>query len=203
MLKELLKNKEFVKRIKEFLQNPEIIDIVLFGSAAKGKEKPRDIDLLLLLSPHTKNKHEIEYEVRKTLKKIIERITITAKTYEELFNPAFFAREALLAEGISLRQQKPFSSGLGYAPLFLFKYSLEKMNKSERMRFYYSLQGRGDEQGVLQKTKCLKFSDTIIFSPPESAEVIKDFLKKWGREYQEFPILIPERTYTYIFSTKK
>ena len=50
ILKKLLKNTKFRSRVDTFCKEnkEEIIDIILFGSIVKGKEKPRDIDILLL-----------------------------------------------------------------------------------------------------------------------------------------------------------
>ncbi len=47
MLKELLKNTKFLSDIRTFYRKneKELIDIILFGSATKGKSKPSDIDL--------------------------------------------------------------------------------------------------------------------------------------------------------------
>lgn len=192
MLKELLKNKKFLKIIKEALKKPEILDIILFGSYVKGKEKPNDIDLLILYSPKTKDIIEINYKIRKELEKVSKNIEVIGKFYSELFSSEFLARESILSEGFSLSNQKFLSECFGYKNLILFKYYLKEMNKSERMRFYYSLYGRGNEKGLLEKNQSYKFSETVILAPLENSEVIKDFLEKWKIEYIEFPILIPD-----------
>ena len=54
--------------IKFYKKNKDIIlDIIIFGSFIKGKENPKDIDILILY----KNKKDIEksYELKKLLKK--------------------------------------------------------------------------------------------------------------------------------------
>ena len=50
MLKKLLKNAVFKSEIRKFFRKneSEIVDIILFGSIVKGKEKPRDIDILII-----------------------------------------------------------------------------------------------------------------------------------------------------------
>lgn len=192
MLRELLKNKKFSKIIRQFLKKPEILDVILFGSAVRGKEKPGDIDLLIL---YTK---EIEiYEIRKELREINKNIEVTAKTYENVFSPEFFARGALLSEGFSMRYKKFVSECFNYKNLVLFKYSLKNFNKSKRMQFYYSLHGRNGKKGILEKNNCYKFSDGIIISPVENSDLITDFLEKWEIEHIKFPIIIPERAVKY------
>ena len=67
MLSRLLSSKAFQSAINAFWkENKEsIIDIILFGSVMKGKEKPNDIDILLL----TKGKMENDkvYQLRKKI----------------------------------------------------------------------------------------------------------------------------------------
>ena len=147
MLKELLKNREFLKVIEQALKRPEIIDIMLFGSIVRGKEEPEDIDLLIIYSPQLKDYTELGYNLRKTLEKINRKISIIEKKYNEVFAPEFFANEALLSEGFSLRENGFLSDLLGYKSYKLFKYSLGSLSKTKRMQFYYSLYGRGKEMG--------------------------------------------------------
>ena len=73
MLKELLKNKKFAKIIKEFLKRPEILDIIIFGSVTRGKEKPKDIDLLIIYAQKTKDIIEINYKITKKLKGLAKK----------------------------------------------------------------------------------------------------------------------------------
>src|SRR3989344_1739284 len=69
MSKILLKNIKFLYEINEFYNKnkDKIIDIILFGSAIKGKENPRDIDLLILFKE--KKDLDLSYELKKRLKK--------------------------------------------------------------------------------------------------------------------------------------
>jgi hypothetical protein len=59
--------------------------------------------------------------------------------------------------------------------------------------FYYSLYGRGDRTGVIDKYELKKFSDTIIMSHINNSELVKEFLDYWELKYQEIPTLIPKR----------
>ena len=194
MLKELLKNTKFNYETKDFFnRNKEkILDIILFGSIVRGKEKPRDIDLLILY----KNKKDIDlsYELKKKLEKSGCTIEIIDKSYMELFEESFKAREAVLSEGYSLIYGKFLSEGLGYMKLTLFRYKLKGLNKSERMRFYYSLYGRGKgQEGMLKELSAVKFSETILLCPIENTERMKEYLENWKIKFIEFPIMIPSR----------
>ena len=78
--------------------------------------------------------------------------------------------------------------------LILFKYDLINLNKSERMRFYYSLYGRTKEQkGIIQELNSIKFSDSIILCPANNSEEMSEYLNSWKIKHLKFPILIPSR----------
>ena len=88
-------------------------------------------------------------ELRKLLgKKITIPIEVTPKTYPQLFKKDFVAREAILSGAYSLIFKTSIAEGLGYTPMMLFVYQLKGKTKSERMRFYYSLNGR-TTKGIL------------------------------------------------------
>ena len=191
MSKILLKNIKFLYEINEFYNKnkDKIIDIILFGSVLKGKENPRDIDLLILFKE--KKNLDLSYELKKRLKNF--NLDINSKSYNELFDNTFKAREAILSEGFSLIQNKFISSGLGFSNFVLFRYELKKLSKSYRMRFYYSLYGRGKERGMIKKLNLIKFSETILLSPIEHEAEIVNYLDAWKLKYIMFPILIPKR----------
>lgn len=194
MSKELLKNTRFKSEIKLFFKKnkKEIIDIILFGSSIRKKTKPRDIDLLVLYKD--KKNIDVSYELKKRLKEKGYDVDITDKTYEELFKGTFKAVEGILSEGYSLIFDKFLSEGFGYMNLILFRYELKGLNKSERMRFYYSLYGRNkDQKGVLKELNAIKFSDTILLCGIENSEKMKEYLRNWNIKFKEFPILIPNR----------
>jgi len=194
MLKELLKNTKFRSSVRDFYAQSKdrILDILLFGSVVRGKEQPADIDLLILYK-NGKGQIELSHQLRTTLEKKGFHASITSKTYDALFDPAFTAREAFLSEAYSLVLDVYISKGLGYEPVVLFRYSLKTRTKSERMRFYYSLYGRNGGKGVLDANNSRKFSDTIIAAPIENSENIKAFLEYWKLDYLEIPTLIPYR----------
>jgi len=197
MLKELLKNKKFLKIISKFLKEKEIIDILLVGSLIRGNKIPNDIDIFVIYSLDSKKLNDLNYDLKRKLKEIDKKFEVTGKRYEDLFSSEFPARESILSEGYSLRNKKFFSEGLGYKNLILFKYSLKNLSNSKRIQFYYSLYGRGKDKGILNKNNCYKFSDSIILSPIENSNLIKDFLERCKIEYLDFPIIIPERIVKY------
>ena len=193
MLKKLLKNTKFKYSVKEFFNEnkDELLDIILFGSSIRGKERPSDIDVLMLYKD--KKNIDLSYEFRKKIEKIGYTLEITDKTYKELFEDSFTARESFLSEGYSLVYDKFLHEGLGYISFILFKYELKGFSKSNRMRFYYSLYGRNGQKGILNEINAIKFSDSVLLCPLQNSEMMKEYLNNWKINFVEFPIIIPGR----------
>ncbi len=169
----------------------DILDIILFGSFRKGKNKPQDIDVLILFKE--KKNQDISYSLRKGLEKKVDLpIQIITRTYAELFQETFPAREGILANGYSLIHKKSLAECFGFESRVLFQYELKGKNKSERMQFYYALYGRKKE-GVLALFGAKKYSNTLILCPSETAKGLADFFEYWKMEWKEMPVLIPKR----------
>ncbi len=192
MFSEFHKNREFNSVVTEFYKKrkSEVLDIILFGSAVKGKEKPNDLDILLLF----KNKEDLDvaYELRKKLEKFVAEVHVTTKTYKGLFDKNFRARTVFLGEGYSLVKKEFVSKGLGYACISLFKYELKEFSQSRRMQLQYALYSRDKKSGISKELKLRKFADTIFFCPVENTEKLKEFFEQWNIKYEQFPVLIPE-----------
>lgn len=164
------------KAKEEYQKRPDIVDIILFGSAAKGKEKPSDFDILIIFN-------------RKVDRKIVAGFeNATGKSYKEFFET--FPAESILQEGISLVFGKKLSELYGLASGILFRYELRGKNKSERMQFYYALYGR-NSKGMLEETRGVKFSETTVLVPTENGEKFKEFLENSKIDYFLLPILFP------------
>lgn len=193
MLSKLHKNKAFSSAITEFYKKhaAEILDIILFGSAAKGKENPNDLDILLLF----KDKEDLDtaYTLRKKLETVGFAVHVTTKTYTALFDKNFLARAAVLGEGYSLIRKESISKGLGYSNISLFKYELKGFSQSRRMQLQYALYGRDRKSGMAKELNLKKFADTIFFCPVENTEKLKEFFENWNIRFEQFQALIPER----------
>ena len=189
----LLKNLKLKSELIDFLQenNGVLLDIILFGSYLKGKNAPKDLDILLLFKE--KKDIDLSYVLSKKIKRLGFNPEITDKTYKELFQSSFIAREAILSEGYSIKNDCFVLDGFGYTSYFLFKYDLKKFNKSKRMMFYYGLYGRNKNQGILKELNSIKFSGTIILCPLENSNKMEGFFKNLEIDFITFQILIPER----------
>lgn len=192
MFSAFLRNREFSSAINEIYKKhkSEILDIIVFGSAIKGKEKPNDLDILLLF--RDKEDLNIAYELRKKLEKFISAVQVTTKTYNGLFDNKFRARTAYLGEGYSLLRKEFISKGLGYTNVFLFKYALKGFSQSKRMQLQYALYGRDRKSGITKELRLRKFADTVFLCPVENTEKLKEFFEQWSISFELFPALLPE-----------
>lgn len=187
----LQKNKELNSKVNKFYKkySQEILDILLFGSTVKGKDKPKDLDILILFK--NKENLNITQELKMELQKFNPEITI--KTWDSLRTSNFQAREAFLSESFSLIEQEYLSKTLGFQNITLFKYELKGLTLSKRVSFQYALYGRDKKSGIIKELSLTKFSDSVILCPVENTEKLKEFFKNWNLKINSFPILIPER----------
>lgn len=188
----ILKNTKLRNRLKEILKrHNEINDILLFGSTVRGKEKPTDLDILVLFKK--KVNKIVEHRIRQELEKAYKNISIISKSMKSALDPSFDARESILFEGISLISGKNFAKDYGFDSLGLFKYGFEGWSKLKRIKFYHALNGRGGKDGMFKSLNCIKLSDGAILAPLSQIEPMKNFLESWKIDYKYIPILMPER----------
>jgi predicted nucleotidyltransferase len=177
--------KNIKSKIKKF---NEIDDILLFGSAVRGKEKPSDVDVMIIFKE--KVDKQIELKVRSYFK---EKISIVSKTLRTVLDDSFDARESVLFEGKSFLTGKTLGEKYGYSSLGMFKYDFKDWSNVEKTKFYYALNGRGKGTGMFQKFNCIKLSDRIFLVPLSNIEPFREFLDSWDIEYKYIPLLIPTR----------
>lgn len=167
-LKDLKKGLESVlKRYKE------IRDIVLFGSALKGKAMPVDIDVAIVMQD--KNMES----VKNILKNIQD---IDAKLHIEFLNPedVYLERVGLtiLTEGYSIKENKFIRDILNIKPKEMIIYSINDMPHNEKLKFGRAI------RNVLKTVNGEKMGTGNIVVPIEQAGYIDDFMGIWGIKYK-------------------
>jgi len=165
-----------------------ISDIVVFGSLMRGKEEPKDIDIIIIF----KNKIDkaIEYELRK---KLPSNVSAISKTWSNLTKPSFDGREGFLFEGYSLVTKEYISSLYGFSSFGLIKYSTKEMTNVEKTKFYYALNGRNSSEGAIISFDGIRLSDNLIAVPLWKIELAREFFDFWKFDYTYIPTLIPGR----------
>jgi len=142
--------------LKKLLESEKIdksiFDIVIYGSFAKGKEYPRDIDILVIfiegsLRERLEKIQEIKFKIKNEIK---NEIDIKQSLLMELFSPSFLGKTGIFLEGISIFDNKDFSEKIGFRPYALFSYSLKNLAHAQKVRFNYLLAGR-KRKGIIEE----------------------------------------------------
>ena len=180
--------KKLSKYLKEKLKGidlTEIADIFLFGSAVKGKEFPKDIDICIIFRKQISK--EIINEIENKLKNL--NIHISYLTTDNFFKKPHSLIKNLLLEGISILTQKPFIKNFGFVSYVLYSYKLSKLKLSEKVKFIYLLKGRRT-QGIIEKMNGEWMTDSCFIIPIQKDSEILIILKKWQIPFKRKEVLL-------------
>ena len=112
-------SKKLNKYLKERIRGidlTEIADILLFGSAAKGKEFPKDIDICIIFRKRVLR--ELIQDIESKTKNF--NIHISSLTIDNFFRKPHSLVKTLLTEGISILSGKPFIQNFGFSSYVLY-----------------------------------------------------------------------------------
>lgn len=131
----------------------DVLDIVQFGSSVIEGAEPRDIDVAVIFKKISlKDQLNQSQDIKKQLRKKFELpIHIKAFDLYSFFDKANFARENILFQGVSLISEKSFAEKFGFTPKIQISYSLRDLEKKDKVRFNYLLNGRQGSYGLLRK----------------------------------------------------
>ena len=137
----------------ELHYSKDVLDIIQFGSSTLEGKQPRDIDIAVLFQKiPIKTQLEQAQMIKQQLQKNSEiSVHITSLDLYSLFNEANFARESILLNGISLLSGFPFAARFGLLPRIHIHYSLVRLQKKDKIRFHYMLQGKKGRYGLLRQ----------------------------------------------------
>lgn len=163
----------------------KIVDIILFGSFAKNKSKPNDIDVAVIL----KNTKEAEFLtlMKKFGDFFDKKVHLNLILIETIFtNPLF---KILLNEGVSLLNDKPLYERFGYESGAVFSINLTKLEKSRKVLFYYALHGKKEQEGILKKNGGKLIGRSVVFIPVKFIDDFKAFLEGWNVDFYRMDVL--------------
>ena len=186
--KRYLKSLESIS--KKFSEKEKLFDIILYGSAVKGKDEPRDIDIVLIFfDKEIRERLDIVQQFKSLLPKTL-RFDIQTLNVNDFFDVSYFARQGILVEGYSLVSGRKFSDKLGFKGHSLFSYNLGNLNHNKKTQFIYSLSGRGKEEGMVKKVEALVVGKGAFMVPIENTSMFEEFLEKWNLKYSKKNILV-------------
>ena len=166
----------------------KIVDIFLFGSAMKGKRKPGDVDLYVVLKgADDKLVQEIYRDFREGFGKGAHFNWIPS---EKLLDDPVFV--TVIEEGVSLITGEALSRRMGYAPGLIFTFSLGKLNPSKKVLFSYALHGKNGTEGLLTKAHGKILGRGVVFVPVQFTEVAREFMEFWNADYSAKKVLMAE-----------
>ena len=180
---------ESLKKNSKILFNKykdKIIDIVLFGSYAKGKIKPEDIDICIIL----KNKDDFAENLYSEFRDLFgEDAHYNWLSVSSLFEESLTS--TLLEEGFSLIKDKPLHESLGYSSSYIFSFNLRNLSNGRKVLFSYALHGKNKE-GILSKLKGRVFGKAVVIIPIVHSEEFREFLETWEVQYESRRVLMKE-----------
>ncbi|MCD6559933.1 MAG: nucleotidyltransferase domain-containing protein [Palaeococcus sp.] len=194
MLSDLRKRLSEIAR--EFAsENPNVWDILLYGSVMKGKEKPNDVDIAVIAREG--NPFEVSFEFKRLLEErglSPDEVDVKGFLLDELFDENNLVSFALLVEGYSLLNGKFLHERLNAKGYFLFRFSYSSLSQSQKMRFLYAYRGRNGSPGLLKQTNAMELAPGVVLVPVGSVYKFKEFLSLWRLSYELAPVLIGEFT---------
>jgi len=164
------------KELHQELKNKEILDIIVFGSAVKGKVNPNDIDIAIITSKSS------------TIKKDNFHISIL-KPEDFFLNPPSIVT-TLLKEGFSLKNNKFLSEVYEFSNKILFKYELTNKNASEKVRIVYILHGKKNQIGLVEQNKGKWLTNQVFTVTPENQYLFEKFFQNFNINYTKNHILM-------------
>lgn len=176
--KRLWNLQKFKENCRHLLKNKKIEDIIIFGSAVKGKERPKDIDLCLIGEEIT---NDLIQEIEKKLQNSIE-MHITKSKYKDLFEDIILWK-TLLHEGFSIKKQQYIAELFEMKSFFLFIYKLQNLSITKKQIFSHALRGTKTNEGILKLCQGEKIGRNVVLVPEEKEEEMRAFLETWNVEY--------------------
>lgn len=170
-LRELTKSLRARYRSLEKAEQERIFDIVLFGSAVKGKLGAEDVDVCVVF------KRSVGIE--KTLEKLrTDGVHLTHLSLDALFSEPLWL--TLILEGESVLKEKSIAAMLGLSSAMIFTYDLKSLPQARKMAFYHAVLGRGN---LLRDMGAEALGRGCVLVPVQKSEEFRAVLDRWGVAY--------------------
>lgn len=75
--------------------------------------------------------------------------------------------------------------------MVLFSYSTSRLTKTDRVKFFYALNGR-NKLGILDRLNALHLGIAVVLVPSAYAEKFQAFLNSWHVSFEKMEILMEE-----------
>lgn len=159
--------KELTRKLKKLLNNKNLLDLIIFGSLAKGKIRPTDIDMAAIVEGEA-DKNRLRKEIKEIINKDIDLQIITIRDYTN------FLWITLIREGFSVKHNAYLHKIYRIKPVVLYKYSLKQLTVSKKVMF---------ERAIKNFEGLNKLSNRVVLVLVENSGKFSDFLKSWGLDF--------------------
>jgi len=175
------------------LRFPDLVTVAVFGSVARGEERPgSDVDLLLVFDAPEDVVEDRVRDFRRSLPPAIDghplsfvavsldRITLDPQLLDNLLRDSviLYGRALVLSE-----------QGLRLYPYRIIVYSTAHLPSTMRVRISRLLHGTPKHPGLLQLYNAVPLGRGVLLVPETTALQLKQILKQKGvRIVQELPI---------------
>jgi len=149
-------------------------DIIIFGSVAREKTLPKDIDLAILVHARDEAQLEkIEEEVHRVLPEY--KIDVTVLTVKEIYSPLWLS---IMKEGYSVSNEEFLSALYNMQPTKLYKYSIKMLTPVQKVQF-----DRGMRK-MIEDLQGIRLTRTIVLISFQKSERFEEFLRTWKLEFE-------------------
>ena len=176
--------KLWLKKLK-LNYSKDVFDIIQFGSSVIEGNTPNDVDIAVVFQKiHLKEQLNQAQEIKNQLQEQLNiPIHINVFDLYSFFDKGNFAKESILFYGRSLISNDYFSKKFYLNPKLQISYSLNKLQKKEKVMFHYLLKGKKGKYGLLRKYGGGLLNPGLIEIAPEHekifikaiVEITKDF----------------------------
>lgn len=170
------------------LKSKEVFDIIVYGSLVRGKQKPNDVDIAILLNEEKSvgEKLEIAERAKSKLDSLGENFDVKSIYISDLNDEGFMARQAILAQGYSLIYGGFLHERFGFASFIIFSYDLKKLSNSRKKMAYYALKGRRKQKGMLELNGAKMIGDCLIKVPLINSDEFEEMFKFNKIDYKKW-----------------
>ena len=168
-----------------------IFDIIQFGSSVVDGTTPNDLDIAIIFQDIPIKNQLIEAQkIKKQLEKISKiPIHVISFSLYALLDKSNFAKENIIFYGKSIISGDYFMKKVGLTPKIQIYYLLKNLEKKEKIKFNYLLNGKKNKYGLLRKYKGKLLRPGLIEISPEHEKIFIEAIKKITSKFEIRKIL--------------
>ena len=77
-----------------------------------------------------------------------------------------------------------------YSPKVIFSYSIEHLEKKDKIRFYYALKGRDGKSGIVKQYKIHQLGRAVLLVEEKYAKDVEEFLTLWKCKFKKIEVFV-------------